>query len=368
VLLGDPRLPDRSKPGGRFTADDLDQVERLKRALAELDDYSFEYLNDHATLLDDLRQRPPAFVLNFCDTGFRNDAQLEAHLAALLEMLAIPYSGNGPAALALCYDKSLVRAAAQSVGVPVPDEILLHDAEALPEIALPAFIKPNRGDGSVGITTRSLVQDRAAAEAYVAELRATLPGTPILVQEFLCGDEYGVGLIGNPGDGFKPLPMLEVDYSALDPALPRLLDYGSKTDPKSPYWNDVRYREARLDGATQEQMRAHCAALFARLGLRDYARFDFRADAGGEIKLMEVNPNPAWCWDGKLAHMGKLMGLTHGGVLRLILEAAEKRKERGKAEEHECHTQSELNAVRYQTGREVGFLLGLAAEAEGGGA
>ena len=325
VLLGDPRLSDRSKPGGRFTADDLEQVERLKRALGRLDDFEFEYLNNHETLLDELRAKPPQFVLNFCDTGFRNDATLEAHVAALLEMLAIPYSGNGPAALALCYDKSLVRAAAQSVGVPVPDEILLRGDEPLPGIALPAFIKPNRGDGSVGITTRSLVHDRAAAEAYVAELRASLPGTPILVQEFLAGDEYGVGLVGNPGDGFADLPMLEVDYSALDPSLPRLLDYGSKTDPESPYWTDVRYREARLDATTQAGMRAHCAALFARLGLRDYARFDFRADADGAIKLMEVNPNPAWCWDGKLAHMAGLRGLRHSGLLRLIVDAARRR-------------------------------------------
>ena len=325
VLLGDPELPDRSKPGGRYTADDLDQVVRLKAALGELDDFDFAYLNDHESLLDDLRKRPPEFVLNFCDTGFRNDATLEAHVAALLEMLAIPYSGNGPAALALCYDKSLVRAAAQSVGVPVPDEILLHGDDALPEIPLPAFIKPNRGDGSVGITTRSLVHDRAAAEAYVAELRAALPGVSILVQEFLAGDEYGVGLIGNPADGFEDLPMLEVDYSALDPALPRLLDYGSKTDPESPYWSDVRYREARLDAATQARMRAHCAVLFGRLGLRDYARFDFRADAGGAVKLMEVNPNPAWCWDGKLAHMAGLRGLSHGGLLRLIVAASRRR-------------------------------------------
>ncbi len=325
VLLGDPELPDRSKPGGRFTADDRDQVERLKAALGELDEFEFDYLNDHEALLDELRAQPPEFVLNFCDTGFRNDATLEAHVAALLEMLGIPYSGNGPAALALCYDKSLVRAAAQSVGVPVPDEILLRDGEPLPEFALPAFIKPNRGDGSVGITTRSLVQDRAAAEAYVAELRANLPGTSILVQEFLPGDEYGVGLVGNPGSGFEPLPLLEVDYSALDPALPRLLDYGSKTDPESPYWTDVRYREARLDASTQAGLRTHCAVLFARLGLRDYARFDFRADARGAIKLMEVNPNPAWCWDGKLAHMAGLRGLRHSGLLRLIVEAARRR-------------------------------------------
>ncbi len=325
VLLGDPRLPDRGKPGGCFTADDLDQVERLKSALAELDGYRFDYRNDHEVLLDELRRDPPAFALNFCDTGFRNQAALELHVASYLEMLGVPYSGSGPVALGLCYDKALVRALALSIGIPVPGEQLLRADESLPRIQFPAFIKPNRGDGSVGITAASVVEDAAAAKDYIEQLRALLPGESIIIQEFLAGDEYGVGIIGNPGDGFTLLPMLEVDYSALDPALPRLLDYSSKTDPQSPYWNDVHFRAARVDAPVQQRIKAYCQALFARLGLRDYARFDFRADANGEIKLMEVNPNPAWCWDGKLAHMASHIDLPHSGLLQLIIEAARKR-------------------------------------------
>ena len=325
VLLGDPRLPDRNKPGGRFTPDDLDQVLRLKSALGELTGYQFEYLNNHERLLDDLRRQPPALTLNFCDLGFRNEASLELHIAAYLEMLGIPYSGSGPVALGLCYDKALVRALAQAVGIPVPREDLLRPGDSLPQIQYPAFIKPNRGDGSLGITTASLVKNATAATAYIEQLRATLPTENIIIQEFLSGDEYGVGIIGNPGDGFTLLPVLEVDYSALDPALPRLLDYSSKTDPASPYWNDIHFRQARLDADTQQRLKDYCQALFARLGLRDYGRFDFRADASGEIKLMEVNPNPAWCWDGKLAHMASHMGEGHSGLLRMIIEAAGKR-------------------------------------------
>ena len=325
VMLGDPDLPDRSKPGGRYTPDDLDQVVRLKSALAALDDYRFEYLDDHGRLLEDLRTRPPEFVLNFCDTGFRNEAKLELHVAAYLEMLSIPYSGSGPVALGECYDKGLVRAVAHSLGIPVPAEIFLRSGEMPGDITYPAFIKPNRGDGSVGITTRSIVRDAEEAERCIAELRALLPGEDLVVQDLLEGDEYGLGIIGNPGDEFVFLPMLEVDYSGLDPSLPRLLDYSSKTDPESPYWTDIRFREARLDPSTTERVRGWCTALFHRLGLRDYARFDFRADATGAVKLMEVNPNPAWCWDGKLAHMAHLMGRSHGELLGLIVAAARRR-------------------------------------------
>jgi D-alanine-D-alanine ligase len=65
--------------------------------------------------------------------------------------------------------------------------------------------------------------------------------------------------------------------------------------------------------------------LFERLGCRDYARFDFRADAEGEIRLLEVNPNPGWCWDGKLNLMAEIAGLRYSGLLKLIIEAAQER-------------------------------------------
>jgi D-alanine-D-alanine ligase len=325
VLLADPRLPDRSKPGGRFTADDFDQVKRLSAALTELTGRNFTYIDDHRELYTTLRDAAPRFVLNFCDTGLGNDARRELHVPAMLEMLGLAYSGSGPVALGLCYDKALVRAVAMAHRVPVPDEVFLRPGDALPDFSYPAFIKPNRGDGSVGITEAAIVSDAKAARKRIDALREELPGCDVLLQEYLSGTEYGFGLIGNVSTGFTALPMLEVNYDKLDPKLPRLLSYASKVDPQSPYWNDIGFRSASLDSAAQQQVLDWCASLYDRLQLRDYARFDFRADRNGRLKLMEINPNPAWCWDGKLVHMGKLAGLSHSDVLRLIIEAAEQR-------------------------------------------
>ena len=65
--------------------------------------------------------------------------------------------------------------------------------------------------------------------------------------------------------------------------------------------------------------------LFQQLGCRDYARFDFRADAAGRPKLLEVNPNPGWCWDGKLNLMAELEGWSYAELLRRIVVAAQER-------------------------------------------
>ncbi len=78
--------------------------------------------------------------------------------------------------------------------------------------------------------------------------------------------------------------------------------------PDSPYWSQISYREARLDEEARRKMIDYSNILFERLGCRDYARFDFRADAEGEIRLLEVNPNPGWCWDGKLNLMAEWRG------------------------------------------------------------
>ncbi|MBV9858695.1 MAG: methyltransferase domain-containing protein [Alphaproteobacteria bacterium] len=327
VILGDPRLPDPVKRNGRFNEEDAETVDRLKAAMRELPGYRFRFLDNHSTLFADLRAHRPQFVLNFCDEGFNNDAFMEMHVPALLEMLDIPYSGAGPACLGLCYNKSLVRGIAEATDVPVPAETYFNSddqAATIPSV-FPALIKPNFGDSSIGITQNAVVHTWEQAIAYLGRLREQMPGRPILIQEFLTGAEYSIGVIGNPGLGYTVLPTLEVDYSGLDGNLPRLLAYESKWLPDSPYWTQITYREARLDEDARRKMVDYSNILFERLGCRDYARFDFRADAAGEIKLLEVNPNPGWCWDGKLNLMAEISGLRYSDLLRLIIEAAQER-------------------------------------------
>jgi D-alanine-D-alanine ligase len=327
VILGDPRLPDPVKRNGRFNEEDAETVERLKTALHELPDYRFRFLDNHASLIADLRANRPYFVLNFCDEGFNNDAFLELHVPALLEMLDIPYSGAGPSCLGLCYNKSLVRGIAQAIDVPVPAETYFNSddlAATIPSV-FPALIKPNFGDSSIGITKDAVVHTWEEAITCLGRLRAKLPGCPILIQELLTGPEYSIGIIGNPGQGYRVLPPLEVDYSRLDPELPHLLSYESKWIPDSSYWSQISYREAQLDEEARRKIIDYSNILFERLGCRDYARFDFRADAEGEIRLLEVNPNPGWCWDGKLNLMAEIAGLRYSDLLKLIIEAAQER-------------------------------------------
>ncbi len=327
VVMGDPRLPDMVKRGGQFNKEDFETIKRLREALGELPGYKFDFIDNHTAMVSQLRANPPKFALNLCDEGFNNDAFLEPHVPALLEMLGVPYTGAGASCLGLCYNKALVRSIAESLDLPVPAETYVNpdDQSAnLPSI-FPALIKPCFGDSSIGITKDAVVWTPEEAITYLEKLREELPGRPVLVQEYLTGAEYSIGIIGNPGLSYQVLPTLEVDFSGLNADLPKILSYESKWVPESPYWTQIKYKPAAIDEDVRRRLVDYSTVLFERLGCRDYARFDFRADAEGAIKLLEVNPNPGWCWDGKLNIMASYAGLRYADLLRLILEAAQER-------------------------------------------
>ena len=327
VLMGDPTLPDSVKLGGKFNPEDFDTINKMQWALEERPENKFEYLSNHAGLITELRKNPPKFVFNLCDEGFNNDAFKELHLPALLEMLNIPYSGAGPVCLGLCYNKGIVRAVAASLDIPVPLETYFNPADTSATLPadFPALVKPNFGDSSIGITKDAVVHTPTELVEYVGKIRKELPGRAVLIEEFLSGTEYSIGIVGNPGLSYMILPPVEVDYSGLDSNLPQILGYESKWDPDSPYWTQIKFKEADIDDHTRAKLYDYSNLLFERCGCRDYARFDFRTDANGEIKLMEVNPNPGWCWDGKFNFMAGFAGMRYSQLLYAVLEAAQER-------------------------------------------
>ncbi|MCG6873269.1 MAG: D-alanine--D-alanine ligase [Gammaproteobacteria bacterium] len=324
VVTGDPSLPDPTKYGQRYGPEDLKVHAVLREALASLGSMEFQVLERHADLIEQLDALRPELVLNFCDTGLFNRPEQEIHLGTQLELMGLGYSGAPARAILLCFDKQVVSLLANSLGVAVANEYFLPaEAVATAEIdTFPALIKPNRADGSVGITKDAVVRDAGQARAYLRWLRAELPGTDLLVQEYLPGPEYGLGLIGNPETGLEALPMLEVDYAGLPTGLAPILSFESKTQPDSPYWQDIRLKPAELSMVVQQDLAARCRKLFARLGLRDYGRFDFRTAADGSIRLMEVNPNPAWGYDAKLAIMAGFGGWSYAEMLERLVATA----------------------------------------------
>ncbi|MFH1563285.1 MAG: methyltransferase domain-containing protein [Nitrospirota bacterium] len=329
VILGDPSKPDPLKPFCVFDDDDFYTIDKLKSALRELTGYQFTYLNNHDTLFYDLIKLKPKMdmILNLCDEGYNNDPRKELHLPSLLEMFDIPYTGSNPQCLAFCYDKSLVRGVAKEIGVPVPDAFFIKPEDNIFElpIGFPVIVKPNFGDSSFGITQRSVTNNIEDLVNAISEIREKFGyEKPILVEEFLTGKDLSVGIIGNSPESYTVLPIIEEDYSALPSELPKICGYEAKWLPDSPYCK-VTSIPVNLSDEVEKFIVECCLKLFERLDCRDYSRFDWRLDAEGNPKLLEVNPNPGWCWDGHLAKMAKIAGISYTQMLEDIIQSAEQR-------------------------------------------
>ncbi len=331
VLLGDPRKPDPLKPFSVFDDDDFYTIDALKSALHQLPGYVFTYLSNHDTLIADLQKIAGRLnmAVNLCDEGYDNDPTKELHIPALLDILKIPYTGAASQCLAFCYDKSLVRGVAKEMNIPVPEAFLVESEDTsfhLP-FDFPVIVKPNFGDSSFGITRESVAWTHEQLICAITMIREKLGyDKPILVEEFLEGKDLSVGIIGNPLTSYTVLPITEENYDAVPDSLPKICGYEAKWLPDSPYYR-IKSVPTRLDENTERFITECCMKLFERLGVRDYGRFDWRLDKNGNPKLLEVNPNPGWCWDGHLAKMAGFGSTSYAEMLQAILNAAEQRIE-----------------------------------------
>ena len=198
VVTGDHYVGDPEKPGGAYGPEDLRVHASMVEAISSIEGWEVEVVNRHEGLLERLRVDPPGMVVNFCDTGFFNRIELELHVPAYCELLDIPYTGSPPAAIAMCYDKAVVRLVAQSMGIAVPREIYLPaGSTTVPqELEYPILLKPNKSDGSFGITKDAVIRSAEQGRRYLAWLDENLSGRDVLAQEYLPLQEYGMGLDG----------------------------------------------------------------------------------------------------------------------------------------------------------------------------
>ena len=330
VLFGDPNKKDIIKPNTVFDADDFETINLLKGALSKFPEYHFTYLSNHDTWISDLKKQigKVDLVFNLCDEGYFNDPYKELHVPAMLEVLGIPYTGGGPRCLSYCYDKGLVLTLAKEMGIPIPDGFTVKPEDSTFSIPLrfPVMVKPNFGDSSFGITARSVASNLEELWNAISGIRQTLGyDRPILVEEFLTGKDISIGIIGNPPTSYYTvLPIIAEDYSSLPEELPKICGYEAKWCPDSPYWN-IKPMLADLPDDTEKIIVSSSLKLFERLECHDYVRFDWRLDGEGNPHLLEVNPNPGWCWDGHLAKMAKAAGFSYEEMIKMILQAAERR-------------------------------------------
>lgn len=298
--------------------------------------YTVRELGDGRPFLEAVLRDPPDLVFNFAEgTGISRSR--EARVPAVCEMLGIPYTGSDPLALAVSLDKDMTRRLAQSAGVQVPKGIVLsfpHEpydgdfSEYLPvlaeaEIPLPVIAKPVCEGSSKGVRSKSLIRTADELGPTVYALWKDYR-QPILVEEFIAGDEVTVGITGN--DPPQPLGIMRV--------LPKkpVEHFVYSLEVKRNWMETVDYEApAKLPSEVTQAVLADALSVFDALGCRDVARADFRIRDGVPY-FLEINPLPGLNPEsGDLCYLAYRVGLSHAELVKLILNAALKRYRIGTA-------------------------------------
>ncbi len=251
--------------------------------------HSVEMLGDGTALLRRLLDDRPQFVFNFAE-GMGVSRSRESRVPAVLEMLDIPYSGSDPLALAATLDKDCAKRLAQSVGVTTPRWILANGPWSVvsgqlqkERLEFPLIVKPAYEGSSKGIRLRSLVNSAAELEHVLGELAADYQ-QPVLIEEFIAGDEVTVAVVGNR-------PPRVVGAMRILPSEPTDR-FVYSIEVKRDWRRRVRYESpAKLPTTVLDKLYQLALAAYGVFGCRDVCRIDFRV-RGGEPYFLEANPLP----------------------------------------------------------------------------
>jgi D-alanine-D-alanine ligase len=259
-----------------------------------------------------------------------NDARLEAAFPYLLDSLGLPYTGAPALALALALHKPIARSVLGAAGVPVPGGIVLEDEHARLDgrLRYPLIVKPAREDGSMGVSSASVVPDERTALERARVVRAKFR-QPAIVEEFVDGREFNVSLIG-PTDDPQVLPLREIDFR-LPPELPRVLTYEAKWVTESvEYGGTMPIAAEALEPEVMERIRAIGRDAYRAIGLRDYGRVDVRLHPTDGPFVIDVNPNPELL-PGTMGIAGAALdaGMSFVDLVALILKQAVARGSKG---------------------------------------
>ena len=276
-------------------------------------------LGDGKPLVEALVAHPPDLIFNFAE-GQGVGRSREARVPALCEMLNIPYSGSDPLTLATTLDKDCARRLAASHGIIVPRGLLISCEQDLAQVAgipldcYPAILKPAWEGSSKGITKRCLV-DTPEELTKVARDLAREYTQPILVEEFIAGDELTVGIIGNE----KPDIVGIMRVLPCEPTERFVYSLEVKRD-----WRRlVRYEcPAELKPLDRTTVIQSALKIYNVLGCRDVARIDFRL-RGGVPYFLELNPLPGINPESSdLVLLAQGMGWSYAQLVGRIFTAA----------------------------------------------
>lgn len=296
--------------------DSIDTIEAIGSSLRHLGYQTDRIGNFHNLIGRLMKGERWDLVFNIAEgvSGFGREAQVPA----LLDAYDIPYTFSGPMVLAVTLHKGMTKHIIRDMKIPTPDFFVVRNTSDIDEIDLlvPLFVKPVAEGSSKGIDDRSKITKKGELMPVCLKLLERFQ-QPVLVETFLPGREFTVGILGT-GDSARSIGAVEV-----------LSKGGGKLDIYS-YENKENFQELveyrLVNDETAKAAEIVALAVWNGLGCRDAGRVDLRADKNGKIHFLEVNPlaglNPV---RSDLSIIAKKVDISYQDLICEIMSSATER-------------------------------------------
>jgi D-alanine-D-alanine ligase len=308
-----------NQPGEGALEDELDvleQADHIATHLAELGievtrkGFTADFLNEMDALVAD----KPDFVFNLVES-ISNKGELNYFVPALLNVNAIPYSGNPHDAIFLTTSKVIASRMMKLAGIRTAEFLFPSEFRKL----VPGrryILKPIWEDGSLGITSDSVFYYEPGYE----ERFRGLSDSHWFIEEFIEGREFNLSMLAGP-DGPEIMPTAEIVFVGYDDSRPRIIDFKAKWEMDTfEYENTVReFPGEKLSRNLENSLRSTAMKCWQLFGLRGYARVDMRADSDENVFVVEVNANPCISPEGGFVSATKQANYKFTEVLSRII-------------------------------------------------
>jgi len=271
----------------------------------------------------------PDIVFNIAE-GLHGPSR-ESHVPAICEYLNVPYTGSDPLALALTLHKGRTKEILAYRGVPTaPFRVIerIADLDRLP-LPFPLFVKPVAEGSGKGIFVNNLCESAALLAERVLFLLERYE-QPVLVETYLPGPEFTVGILGN-GIDVRCLPVVGFDFATLPAGAPPVYGYEAKWiwDTREHPLAIFQCPPTGIPDALLREIERVALDAYGALGCRDWCRVDVRVDRFGVPNIVELNPLPGIIPDPAMnscfPKAARVAGYTYDELIQEVVRIAWKR-------------------------------------------
>ncbi len=241
----------------------------------------------------------------------------ESQVPAILELYGIPYTFADAMVCATTLDKAVAKRLVAQAGLSTPAFSVVRSAADVDRVALryPLFAKPLAEGTGKGIDQNSRIDSAARLKAICIELLAKY-SQPVLVEEFLPGREFTVGIVGT-GSSARVIGTMEIEMRKKDE--PAIYSFLNKEECES----RIDYHPIRDDMQLKAAVETLALNSYRVLECRDGGRVDIRCDAAGTPCFIEVNPlaglHPT---HSDLPMIATQEGMPYKDLIKAILDSA----------------------------------------------